>query len=70
MKLTAKEIGHGVTVERYVAKNGNKVVILVSTVGGQPEKECHYTVLCMDGSRSGIIYNRDFAMQLAESKVL
>mgnify|MGYP006345449207 CR=1 FL=1 len=69
MKLTAKEIGHGVTTERYVA-NGKKVVIIVSTVGGQPETECHYVVLDMDGKRSGIIYSRDAAMKIAASKVL
>lgn len=70
MKLTAKEVGYGVTTERYTAKNGNRVVILVSTVGGQPENECHYTVLDMGGNRSGTFYNRGAAMKLAESKVL
>lgn len=68
--LTAKEVGHGVTTERYIAKNGKRVVILVSTVGGQPETECHYTVLDMDGNRSGILYSRDATMKIAESKVL
>ena len=68
--LTAKEIGHGVTTERYASKSGGRVVILVATVGGQPEQECHYTVLDMDGNRSGTIYSRDAAMKIAESKVL
>ena len=69
IKLIGKEVGHGVTTERYTAKNGKRVVILVSTVGGQPETECHYTVLD-NGNRSGIIYSRDAAMKIAESKVL
>ena len=70
MKLVKKEVGHGVTTERYTAKNGKKVVVLVSTAGGNAAVECHYTVLDMDGNRSGCIYSRDAAMQIAESKVL
>ena len=70
MKLASKEIGHGVTTERYTTSAGKRVVVLVSTVGGQPENECHYTVLDMDGNRSGCIYSREFAMQLAESKAM
>jgi len=42
----------------------------LSTVDGHPEKECHYTVLDMEGNRSGIFYNREAAMTLAQSKVL
>lgn len=57
------------TTERYTAKNGKTVVIVVSAVGGKPEIECHYTVLDAEGNRSGIIYNRDAAMKIAESKV-
>jgi len=70
MKLVSKEIGHGVTTERYITPTGKRVVILVSTVDGHPEKECHYTVLDMEGNRSGIFYNREAAMTLAQSKVL
>lgn len=69
MKLSSKEVGHGVTTERYES-NGKKVVVLVSTVGGHPETECHYTVLDMEGNRSGCFYDRGAAMKLAESKVL
>lgn len=70
MKLTSKEIGHGVTTERYTTGAGKFIVVLVSTVGGQHEKECHYTIIDADGNRSGIIYSRDSAMKIAESKVL
>ena len=70
MKLTATEVGHGINVERYEAKNGKRVVIIVSTQGNDSSAECHYTVLDSEGLRSGIIYDRDFAMKLAESKVL
>ena len=70
MKLTSKEVGHGVTTERYTTSAGKRVVVLVSTDGCNPENECHYTVLDMDGNRSGIIYSRDAAMKIAESKVL
>ena len=72
MKLTAKEVGHGVTVERYAATNGNRVVVLVSTstwADGSVHED-HYTILGADGIRSGIIYNRGAAMEIAESKVL
>ena len=57
------------TTERYTAKNGKTVVVVVSTVGGRPEMECHYTVLDTEGNRSGIIYSRDAAMKIAKSKV-
>lgn len=68
--LTASEVGYGVTTERYTSKSGKRVIMLVATVGGHPETECNYTVLDMDGNRSGIFYSRDAAMKLAESKVL
>ena len=70
--LAAKEIGHGVTTERYTAKNGKRVVVLVSTSawGDGSIHDDHFTVLDMDGNRSGIIYDRSAAMKIAESKVL
>jgi len=70
MKLTAKEVGHGVTTERYTDKNGKRVVVMVSTSGANPLVEFHYTILDMDGNLSGCIYSRDAAMTIAESKVL
>lgn len=70
MKLASKEFGHGVTTERYTTSTGKRVVVLVATVGGQPQNECHYTVLDMDGNLSGIIYNREAAMTLAQSKAI
>ena len=72
IELTAKEVGHGVTTERYTAKNGKRVVILVSTStwGDGSEHDDHFTILDMNGNRSGIIYDRDFAMKIAESKVI
>ena len=72
IKLTASEVGHGVTTERYTAKNGKRVVILVSTStwGDGSVHDDHFTVLDMEGNRSGIFYNRDAVMKLAESKVL
>lgn len=72
MKLTACEVGHGVTTERYSDKSGKRVVVLVSTStwGDGSIHDDHFTVLDMDGNRSGIIYSRDAAMKIAESKVL
>lgn len=71
IKLTAKDVGHGVTTERYTAKNGKRVVIQVSTStwGDGSIHDNHFSVLDMDGKRSGIFYDRGAAMRLAESKV-
>jgi hypothetical protein len=70
MKLTASEIGHGVTTERYTA-NDKIVVILVSTStwGDGSIHDDHFTVLDT-GGRSGIIYSRETAMKIAASRVL
>jgi hypothetical protein len=72
MKLTASEVGHGVTTERYTASSGKIVVILVSTStwGDGSIHHDHFTVLDISGNRSGIIYSRDTAMKIAKSKVL
>jgi len=72
IKLTATEVGHGATTERYTDKNGKRVVILVSTStwGDGSIHDDHFRVLDMDGAISGIFYSRDAAMRLAESKVL
>lgn len=69
IQLTAKELGHGINVERYSTSTGKRMVILVAVSSNNPELECHYTVLDMEGDRSGIIYDRETAMRIAESKV-
>ena len=72
MIITASEVGHGVTTERYAAKNGKTVAVVVSTStwGDGSIHDDHFTVLDMDGNRSGIFYSRDAVMKLAESKAL
>ena len=63
LTLDAKDVGHGVNIERYTNDAGSTVAIQVATDG---DTEYHYQVIDRNGNRSGVLYSRESAMYLAE----